>query len=655
MLQTLLKIGEWQSQGKNEWDRFLDYPKVEREDKRGNPIKNYTLPIIFDLDAMEVIISQENLSEYDEQKIKNTFPLKIKGGNNKAIYTSVPAGKINQVYKTFFGKEGTDTEKGELVESIEKTNKDLLTENLKKLLSQMFELKEKFLEKTVHSSKGVIDIRSINESFNLGTSENIVFINVLIKSEELSFNTPTVFAEMEDYAAFLQYSFFGDQTTTQSSKEAKMKLCYASGNQMEDVEELNLDTRYSLNKMFVTETKNYASGFDKKKFSYNYQVSVENQKKLDYASSYLLNQGYKIRIANLDHVIVPQFMQNSEVDLEMALEGIHKRSDLLFNINSLDEFAKNVNLELDDEVFWINFVAFESDGNFFKSTEIIKDVSSFHFSKLLKAFNDVNWEFRETSFVDWDKVMTEYDYQSKERVPRNLNFNSIFKIIPLRKDKEKKNKALELFKTILENRKVNTEILYDYFVELILCHYYRRYGSYTNVQQSSNDYFAFAVRDSVFKYHAFIRFLKKLNLIDMEDPNSNSAEEKSENKYEQAIQQFFTKMTLNTDQKAMFYLGRMLNTVEYIQKGKTKTVIQKVNFNGMDKENIQRLRISLIEKAKQYNAMGKVIFTDNEFGKHFNFNNWTLNPQEAVFFLLTGYSFGVGAQDADELTVNKTL
>ncbi|MGB8704521.1 MAG: TM1802 family CRISPR-associated protein, partial [Gillisia sp.] len=338
-----------------------------------------------------------------------------------------------------------------------------------------------------------------------------------------------------------------------------------------------------------------------------------------------------------------------------ALEGIHKKSDLLFNINRLDEFAKNVNLELDDEVFWINFIAFESDGNFFKSTEIIKDVSNFHFSKLLKIFNDVNWEFREARFVDWDKVMTEYDYASKERLPRNLNFNSIFKIIPLRKDKEKKNKALELFKTILENRKVNKEVLYDYFVELILCHYYRRYGSYTNVQQYSQDYFSFAVRDSTFKYHAFIQFLKKLNLIDMEDPNSNSAEEKSENKYEKAIQDFFSKMSLNTDQKAMFYLGRMLNTVEYIQKGKTKTVIQKVNFNGMDREDIQRLRISLIEKAKQYNAIGKVIFTDNEFGKHFNFNNWALNPQEAVFFLLTGYSFGVGVKDAEELTEKETL
>ena len=654
MLQTLLKIGEWQSQGKSEWDRFLDYPKAEREDKRGNPIKNYTLPIIFDLDVLEVIISQENLREYEEEKVKNTFPLKIKGGNNKAIYTSVPGGKINQVYKTFFGKEGTDTERGELVEAIEKVNQDLLTEKLKKLLSEIFKLKEKFLEMTVHSAKGVVDIRSINENFNLEKSENIVFVNVLIKSQEFGFNVPTVFAEIEDYAAFLQYSFLGDQTR-KSNKKAKMKLCYASGDAMEDVEELNLDTRYSLNKMFVTETKNYASVFNKNKFSINYQVSVENQEKLDYASSYLLNQGYKMRIANLDHVIVPQFMQNSKVDLEMALEGIHKKSDLLFNISRLDDFANNVQDEIQDEVFWINFIAFESDGNFFKSTEIIKDVSSFHFSKLLKAFNDINWEFREARFIDWDKIMTEYDYEAKERLPRNLNFNSVFKIIPLRKDKEKKNKALDLFKTILENRKVNSEILYDCFVELILCHYYRRYGSYTNVQQYSSDYFYFAIRDSVFKYHAFIQFLKKLNLIDMEDSQTNPTEGKPENKYDQAIQEFFTKMSLNTDQKAMFYLGRMLNAVEYIQKGKTKTVIQKVNFNGMDKENIQRLRISLIEKAKQYNSMGKVIFTDNEFGKHFNFNGWTLNPQEAVFFLLTGYSFGVGAQDAEELTEKETL
>ncbi|MDT0644219.1 TM1802 family CRISPR-associated protein [Zunongwangia sp. F363] len=654
MLDTLLKIGEWQSQGKSEWDRFLEFPKVERKDKNGNPVQNFTLPIILDLDTRDVIIDQENLREYNEKDVRMALGNKMKGSNSKAICSSGISKRLGRIFQSFFGKDGSMADSGNLIEAIENEKPSLLDDHLKRLLTELLLLKEVFIERTTDPDKKTINIKTINERFGLSRNEKIVFLETYIKSVDFGYHEPILFSEISNYRTFLEYSYFGDRED-EKPKKAKQKLCYASGKINEDVKELNLTTRYSLNKMFVTETKNYASGFDKKKFSINYQVSVENQKKLDYASSYLLNQGYKIRIANLDHVIVPQFMQNSKVDLEMALEGMHKKSDLLFNINSLDEFAKNVNLELDDEVFWINFIAFESDGNFFKSTEIIKDVSSFHISKLLKAFNDVNWEFRETSFVDWDKVMTEYDYDSKERVPRNLNFNSVFKVIPLRKDKEKKNKALELFKTILENRKVNIEILYDYFVELILCHYYRRYGSYTNVQQSSNDYFDFAVRDSVFKYHAFIQFLKKLNLIDMEDSQTNPIQGKLENKYDQAIQEFFTKMSLNTDQKAMFYLGRMLNTVEYIQKGKTKTVIQKVNFNGMDKENIQRLRISLIEKAKQYNAMGKVIFTDNEFGKHFNFNAWNLNPQEAVFFLLTGYSFGVGAQDAEEITEKGTL
>src|SRR5690606_26678093 len=206
---------------------------------------------------------------------------------------------------------------------------------------------------------------------------------------------------------------------------------------------------------------------------------------------------------------------------------------------------------------------------------------------------------------------------------------------------------------ILENRHVEKEKMYEYFCELMLCHWYERYNSYTNVQISSRDYFGISVRNSVFKYHAFFQVLKQLKLIDMEENNSNQTvsglEEETGNKYEIAIREFFEKMNLSQEQKAMFYLGRLLNQVEYIQKGKNKTVIHKVNFNGMDKDDIERLRIGLIEKAKQYNAIGKVIYTDNKFGNHFDNNSWKMPAQEAVFFLLTGYSFGVGIKDADEL------
>lgn len=652
MLQSLLKIGKWQSEDKSEWDRFFDIPAVKTEDGRGNPIRNYILPVIFDLDESRLIVESENLKEYDVREIKKIFPLKIKGGNNKAIYISAPALKVNQIYKTFFGKEGDTTENGQLLEAIDKLDSSLLTPELNQTLSKIFKLKDQFLQISENPDNKNVDINTLTKSFNLSGNEKVVFVTIEIISTDLGYPKPISFAAFPPYIEFLKLSYFGNHKK-KTNDVILSKLCYASGEITDNVEALSLNERYSLNKMFVTETKNYATLFDKNRFFSNYQVSVQNQEYLDYASKYLLHEGFKVKIAGLDHVIIPEFLSSSEIDLQLALEGINRKSDILFNLNKLDNLTRTVQEELDDQIFWINYVAFDSDGNFFKSTGLIKDVSNFHLDHLLNLFSEIDWSYNDAEFVEWNKVMTDYDYESKEWVRRNLNFNTFFRLIPLRKEKEKKNKALDLFKSILEERNIRKELLYEYFCELILCHWYERYNSYTNVKKYNPDSFYFAARDSVFQYHALFQLLRNLKLIDMNEPTQT--EENSINQYDQAIEGFFTKMNFTPDQKAMFYLGRMLNKVEYIQKGKTKTVIQKVNFNGMDKEDIQRLRIGLIEKAKQYNAMGKVIFIDKNFGELFNYNNWDMNPKEAVFFILTGYSFGVGSKEAEELEEKETI
>jgi CRISPR-associated protein Csh1 len=650
MLQTLLRIGEWQSQGKSEWDRFLDYPKVETKDKRGNKITNYTLPIIFDLDNEVVVIDAENLKEYDNDHVINSLGIKLKGRNSKSIMVSGPAKSFSRIFKSLFGKEGVETENGELFEAVKKTHPHLLKESFGNILDKIILQKQNYFNLSEHKEKKEVDIKRIEEDFDLNRNERIVFITTLLKSKKHGFIESKPLSCLKEYESFLLETYFG-KTDIKSKKKNETQLCYASGDIANDVKALDLTTRYSLNKMFVTETKNYASVFDKKKFSLNYQVSGENQEKLDYASDYLLHQGYKVKIAGVDHIIIPQFLSTSNVDLEMALEGISRKSDLLFNLHKFDDVTKTIEDEVEDEIFWINFLAFESDGNYFKSTELIKDISNHQLTKIMKCLNDVDWEFKEAQFVDWNSAMMDFDYDSGSRVRRNFNFNSIYKLIPLRKDKEKKNKALDIFKMILENRNIHQDIIFDNFVELVLCHWYGRYASYTNVNQYKKDYFPFAIRDSVFKYHAFIQLLKKLKLIDMSEQNETT--ETSENKYDKAETEFFNKMNLNQNQQAMFYLGRMLNAVEYIQKGKNKTVIQKVNFNGMDQDDIQRLRVDLIEKAKQYNAVNKVIFNDNKFGSLFNFNSWTMNSKEAVFHLLTGYSFGVGIKNTDDSEENK--
>lgn len=646
MLTTLMKIGEWQRDGKSEWDRFLEAPKIISEDNKGNKVTNYVLPIIFDIDEMEVVIDRNELREFRAIDVNELKLLKIQGGNNKAIYVTVPAEKLVQLYKSFFGKESDDDPEIELLEAIRKLDNMLIDENFSNLLKQIALLKDKAFEKFCVKNKDnekIINKKALEEELDIQPNENLAVVYVKVKSLKHGIPLPLDFTKIEIYERFLMKKFGVDNTQKIKSKtNNKEKLCYATGDMADDVKELDLSTRYSLNKMFVTETKNYATLFSDKNYFQNYQVSEENQEKLDYASNYLLNN-LKVKIANINHVIIPQFRNPEDIDMELALSGIKKKSDLLFNFNTLENFTDNIEDEAIN-MFWLSFMAFESDGNFFKSTGLIKDVSKFHFQKVIKVFFVTHWEFKEEKYVDWNNIMTEFG-----KTGRLFNFNTVYSLIPLRKDKENKNKALDLFKAVLENRKISKQVIFNYFSELTLCYYFERFDSYTNISKSSKDYFGFSIKRSVFKYLAFIQVLKKLNLIDMEE-TTNLKNEEFKNQYDKVIQDFFTKMQLNQSQQAMFYLGRMLNAVEYIQVQKKikKTVINLVNFNGLDRDNIERLRNELINKARQHSQIGKVIFTNGKFGELFDYNAWRMQPTEALFFLLTGYSFGTNIKEAEE-------
>ncbi len=636
MLDTLLKIGEWQSLGKGEWDRFLDKPKAERVNKKGEKITNYVIGLVFDLDEQKVYLDASSLKEYDEERDPEKLKsLKIQGGNNKAIYATAEPQKLIQIFKTFFGKvEGEKATVGELIEAIDKDFLELKDTEFYIVIKNIFKLRNDFLDKTITKDKGDIDHKTFFEELKLGLNENIVLVYACLKSTEYGLPKPIPIAELSDYKQFLTIKFL--TAASQTRKEAK--LCYASGEVKEDVNDLNLTSRYSLNKMFVTETKNYASLFDSELFSLNYQISTENQALLDLASSFLLEK-YKIKIAGLDHLILPQFLHSDNIDLAVALEKLKVNSELLFSFRALGEMTDNIEIET-EATYWINFLAFESDGNFFKTTNLIKDVSKFHFKNIMEAFQSIGSEMHEMKEVlDWGATLTEYGKVS------HFNLNSIYGLIPIRKDKEKKNIALLLFKAILEQRKIEVQQLFSYFTELILCHYYERYGSYTNVHQYGNDYFGMAIRHSVFKYLAFIQVLKNLNLIDMEQEIQPVLTEEIGSDYEKRIDDFFVRMKFTRSQKAMFYLGRMLNAVAFLQKDKNKTVIDKVNYRGMDKDDIIRLRKDLFEKAKQYSKPEKIVYSDSHFGQHFDFNSWNMSPEESVFFLLTGYSFGIVKKD----------
>jgi CRISPR-associated protein Csh1 len=630
MLDTLLKIGEWQSQGKGEWDRFLEWPKI-------NAKKNqYTIGIVFDLDRKDISLE---LKEFDSKNdARNYFNFLTKERRGQSFYVSATPKRLKRCFDAFFGK--IEENGAELLKAIEKYNLAETAILLIGILKEIQSLKEVYIQKGTHN--GEFEYGNILKQLELDTNSEVALIYFAVKSLAHNITEPKPFVSFQEYLNLTKTIFLNEGIKLENSK----KLSYVSGKLKSDVSILNLSDRDNLNAMFVTTTKNYAHNFSDEGFLKNYQVSNEEQKSLDFAAKFLV-KNYSTRIANIDHVILPHFRNKEGMDLELMLQGIKKKADLLFNIGELKNLKDDISDETED-IFWINFVAYETDGNSFKSKEIIKDVSNFYFEKVISLFMNIHWEYKEAKFVDWSNVMTEFGKSGKF-----FNFNTIYSLIPVRKDKEKKNRALDLLKTILENRRVDQNKLFDYFRDLILCHYYERYASYTNVPKSSKDYFRKTVRDSVFKYLAFIEVLKKLKVINMEEKLTSPTDDQG-NKYNQAIQSFFSRMQLNSDQQAMFYLGRILNAVEWIQVQKKikKTVINKINFNGIEKSDIERLRKDLIDKARQHGQISKVIFNDRKFSELFDYNKWNktpMDPNEALFFLLTGYSFGTSTKEVDEL------
>ena len=649
MLHTLLKIGERISKDLGEWDDVLDWPKIETENKKGEKLTNYVLPIIFDLDENKIMLG--DLGEYDDEKtVQRLFNIKIQGGNNKAIYTSAEfGGGLEQIRKTFFGatREATVSQ---FTEAIDKGFPQLKGTDLYETLAAIFGLRSVFEKQFI--TDGKVEVKKILDQpkeeteeteaefkkIKLRPNERIVLVVAQVVWSEKGFISPTYFKNIDGYIDFLKAKF--PRAESNSTTTSQPKLCYATGDFKENVVELNIKVRYNINKMFVSTTVNYASGFEGVALVKNYQVDTEVQNYLEQGSKHLLEK-YKTSIASIDHCIIPQLFSKDESDLESTLATISKKSDLLFQYQKLEEAVSDLNdNRSEDFPYWITFLAFESDGNFFKTINVIKDVSRTHFERMIEIFATTHLEMSKVEGMSWQNVMS-----AGERNVLTFNLYTVYNLIPIRKDKVKKNEALALFKQLLEKRPISKSQLFSYFKELILCHWYKRYGSYTNIYGKNP--FDFAIRNGVFQYLALFKVIQRLNLFnDMEETElqqvENSPEQAELSENQQKIETFFAKMSYTPSQKAMFYLGRALSSVaiEQYKKGyESKPVLAKLNYNGMQKSEIIRLKNDLYDKMRQFKLHGYMEPIFRKFTEHFNENQWNMKPDEALFYILSGYSF----------------
>lgn len=653
MLDLLYQFGRQLSLNadREEFDDLISIPSIDEKDV-AKGIQFHVVNMIFDLNNGTFLPNSKTKTLSLEDKGFSHSPynlrcLKIQGGNNKSIYPTVdPRKSFDPWKKTLFGKtsnDGSPPKEAELVEAIQKDFPSLMERQFCKAVGLIFIMRKDF-------EAAFPDVKALSSVFGMDERNKIAMLYASVVSTELGIPNPTPVVQLDGFDDFLRQKMQkgGSQKFTKEIVANSLKCCYVTGELREDVDRPEFSDRYSLNKMFVTTTKNYAVGFEDGGFAKNYQASAKAQVFLERGSAHLLKH-YKVQIAGVDHCILPHVRAGKDIDLNVLTTRLKARSELLFLMHKkqVGGLIEDMESLAGEDMYWINFLGFESDGNFFKSINRIEDVSKTHLEQIIKIMSVVEIEMSEIDGIQWNKVMT----YGKEQIPYDFNFQTIYSLIPIRKEKTKRNDALMLFKAILERRSISKEVIMGHFVDLIQCHRFGRYSG-SNIFENSN--FDFAVRDAVFQYHAFIQFLKKIKLLDMAETLGTSAatlEEKNA-----AFTAFFERMDFTDDHRAVFFLGVILNNVGYAQaqkKHESKPVLGKINYNGMNASALKRLRNELFEKCRQYDILR---YNEGNFAKFTDLfkdsdnDHWDkrIKPETALFYLLSGYSFRTPKENVDK-------
>lgn len=624
MLNTLIALGNEIAQQQGEWDNLVEIPKFDDKSKDEEPIINYVLVVTFDIDQQTIVV-ENNVHAFGVE----SSPIKYRNLNSELwgrrgdpwmVTCSYPK-KLSILQKSILGKPEEDTGQGLFQKSLIRSYPEARETLFYKALEACYSLRNIQIDE---EKKGidVLDSEYISKKLSLQRNHKIVMLTIAIKSESLGINEPTLLYQLDGYDYYVKKNFVkgADQDT-----ETKESLCYVTGKKSTKATLPSFSDREDLNKLFVTTTINYASNFESKDFTKNYQIDLDIQKALQNGSNYirgkLNNQRCSLRIANTEHYIIPVFLDTENVDIKFELDHIQQMSEWVFLTKQLESTFESLGMESESSLYWINYIAYTSDGNSVKVINHIKDVSSVWFREIVRKDNEQS------------TLISNYFNQKKS------NLSTIYFAIPIRKDHEQKNDALKLLSQILEQRKVQRAKVFNHFTELILCHYYNRYRSYSNITFKPES-FDFAIRDSVIKYLFLINLLKSLKLTDMEEnekPFTESIESTDK------LQQFFRDMGYSPQQQALYWLGRIINkvgTAQYIKGHKQKPVLNKINYNGMDHSKIQRLYVDAFELSTQYKIVNEINYYSKMFSQAFPADGklWILSPQESVFYILSGFS-----------------
>jgi len=400
-------------------------------------------------------------------------------------------------------------------------------------------------------------------------------------------------------------------------KNAKNAFCHLCGEE----KKITGNTTKFWFKFYMTDKIGFSSNFGGDKTFYrNYSLCKDCYEAILVAESFIRNRLRSWLIT--DVYIIPHFWQEviPITNLERWANYIRDSFNAIMNLESWHSFQEKLKDYREYENlksgFYLNFLFGKKGQADFKIYQLIQDVSPYRLDML-----------RETAL----EVQNLGSKLLGESNSWYLSLKRMFYLFPQGKVENIGVKdKLEFYNSLFSNLKISRNFLIREFIE--------RSREYYFLQKTFNEA---ELCQTVLSQNLLLCYLRKLDLL---KGGINMKVEYNKLIIDD-IKKYLEEMEYDEPMISLFLLGKLIGEIGIAQynKGDTKkSILNKLNFQGMHMEKIKRLFPEVFEKMRQY----RVLTSENEklyaiamelLNK--NKNAWSLSPQDNVFYILSGYAY----------------
>ncbi|SDZ39244.1 CRISPR-associated protein Csh1 [Proteiniborus ethanoligenes] len=416
----------------------------------------------------------------------------------------------------------------------------------------------------------------------------------------------------------------------EKAREGICSLCNSYSYVSSDTGKLKLN-------YYITQKVNFAS--EMKDFDKNLRLCKKCHKQL------ILGEIYTMRrlggqIGKLRFFLIPELLFDNDNE-SIKVKNIQEVQD---EVKSIIRFSGATEIERQSikelkktnytNQYTFHFLFYMKQQQEFRVLQLIKDVSPSRIYDINVAIGECN---------NFGRVWFNWPDSDDRWI---MTFEQIFYLFPIHQDERfvtEHRRILTLYDAILNNSKVNKKMIIEKLILLSKTYHLEQTDQYQISKPQNKET---AMNYGILKGIILLRFLEKLSVI-----TGGEKMDISQLTISEEFREFIKDVGYSEEQTSLVLLGKLIYEIGKAQaknKLTSKPILDKINYQGMSLNKLQKLSNEVFEKLKQYKLITsdkssyylQNIYTDHKTLFDKNINNWNLTSQENVFYILSGYAIG---------------